>query len=91
MVTVQSRPEGKVRILVVDDSAFVRFTVSMHFSQDPELEVVGQAVDGIQAISLAKELKPDVITLDVSMPKMDGLEALGHTMKETPTAECADR
>lgn len=73
-----------VRILVVDDSAFMRKAISMMLEGDPEIEVIGTARDGLEAIEKAKELKPDLMTLDVEMPRMDGITALKKIMKENP-------
>jgi len=67
---------GKIRVLVCDDSALMRRTLKNIIERDPLLEVVGTARDGKDAIAKAEELKPDVITLDINMPKMDGLTAL---------------
>ncbi|NLD51074.1 MAG: chemotaxis response regulator protein-glutamate methylesterase [Clostridiaceae bacterium] len=69
--------KGKqIRVLVVDDSAFMRKVVSDILNSDNEIEVVDTAKNGLEAVSKVKELKPDVITLDVKMPVMDGLECL---------------
>jgi len=67
---------GKIKVLVCDDSALMRRTLKNIIERDPLLEVVGTARDGKDAIAKAEELKPDVITLDINMPKMDGLTAL---------------
>ena len=75
----------RVRVLVVDDSVFARNAISKSLEKDPEIEVVGTATDGINAIEQVKALKPDVVTLDVSMPRMDGIEALDRIMSECPT------
>lgn len=75
----------RVRVLVVDDSAFARSTISKMLNTDPQIEVVGVARDGIEALEQVKSLKPSVVTLDVTMPRMDGLTALGHIMAECPT------
>ena len=75
----------KVRVLVVDDSAFARSTISKAISSDPQMEVVGTARDGAEALEMVHNLKPQVVTLDVSMPRMDGLAALGRIMAECPT------
>ena len=74
-----------VRVLIVDDSAFARLSISGRLSSDPEIEVVGVARDGIEALEKIKELKPSVITLDVEMPRMGGLKTLEHIMSEEPT------
>lgn len=76
---------NKIRVLVVDDSAFMRKSITIMLTSDPEIEVVGTARDGIEAIEQTKKLKPDLITLDVEMPRMDGLTALEKIMKECPT------
>jgi two-component system chemotaxis response regulator CheB len=67
---------SRIRILVVDDSAVVRKLLSDTLRADPELQIIGTASDGRTAISKVETLKPDVVTLDVEMPVMNGLEAL---------------
>lgn len=76
---------NKTRIVVVDDSALLRRVLVDILSAEPDFEVVGQGRNGEDAIRLAQELKPDVITLDVEMPQMDGLQALKQIMRATPT------
>jgi two-component system chemotaxis response regulator CheB len=73
-----------VKVLIVDDSAFMRNTIAGMIATDPELEVIGIARDGIEAIDKVASLKPDIVTLDVEMPRMDGIEALKHIMSKTP-------
>ncbi len=73
-----------IRVLVVDDSAFMRKAISMILEEDREIEVIGTARDGLEAIEKVKELKPDLVTLDVEMPRMDGITALKNIMKDTP-------
>jgi len=73
-----------IRVLVVDDSALVRQMLCRALSEDPGIEVIGTAVDGIDAIAKAVELRPDVITLDIQMPGLTGLEALPQIVKTTP-------
>jgi two-component system chemotaxis response regulator CheB len=65
-----------VRVLVVDDSSFVRRTISAMLEADPSITVIGVAVNGQEAVEMAVRLRPDVVTLDVLMPVMDGIEAL---------------
>ena len=77
-----SRP---IRVLIVDDSAFARMAISGRIRLAPEIEVVGAAVDGIDALDKVKRLRPDVVTLDVEMPRMDGLTTLDRIMLECPT------
>src|SRR5258708_3753323 len=74
-----------IRVLVVDDSPTVRALLVAIFSSDPEILVVGEAADGGQAIKSTRELKPDVITMDIRMPRMDGFEATKEIMITTPT------
>jgi two-component system chemotaxis response regulator CheB len=76
---------NKYRVLVVEDSAFMRKFITDLLHLDHKLEVVGTAINGIDAIEKVKVLKPDVITLDIEMPEMDGLRALAVIMKENPT------
>ena len=74
-----------IRVLIVDDSAFMRQVVSDIINNDPNLEVIDTASNGLIAIDKVVKLQPDVILLDVEMPKMDGLSALSHIMKTNPT------
>ncbi|MFW5698125.1 MAG: protein-glutamate methylesterase/protein-glutamine glutaminase, partial [Fimbriimonadaceae bacterium] len=76
----------KQRVLVVDDSAFVRRMISDWIVQDDDLELAGIAKNGGEAVEACKRLKPDVITLDVHMPEMDGVTALEKIMAECPTS-----
>ena len=73
-----------VRVLVVDDSAFMRFAISQQLNEDPDLLVVGAASDGREALRLIPALQPDVVTLDVEMPRLDGLSTLREMMKTCP-------
>ncbi len=72
------------RVLIADDSAFMRKLLSDLFQKQEDFEVVGTAMNGKEAISKVKQMQPDVLTMDVNMPVMDGLEALGIIMKECP-------
>jgi two-component system, chemotaxis family, protein-glutamate methylesterase/glutaminase len=74
-----------IRVLVVDDSAFERYAIAKHLEADPDITVVGSARDGLDALTKIQSLMPDVITLDIEMPRMDGLAALKHIMAECPT------
>jgi two-component system chemotaxis response regulator CheB len=75
---------GIIRVLVVDDSAFVRKTVAQMLSRSPFVEVVGAARDGGEALEMCARLEPDVVTLDLVMPRMDGLEFLRRQMPIRP-------
>src|ERR1700720_2290461 len=74
----------KFRVLVVDDSAFMRKVLETIFNADAQLQVVGHAKDGREAVSLAESLKPDVITMDINMPHVDGLQATAEIMTTNP-------
>ena len=82
MTTPQARP---IRLLVVDDSAYNRRNIADVFADHPEVEVVGKAADGEEALQLVTILKPDVITLDLEMPRMDGFTFLRILMSKAPT------
>jgi DNA-binding NarL/FixJ family response regulator len=76
-----------IRILVVDDHSVVRQGLKMFLGLDPELEVIGEAVDGADGVKKAKELKPDVVLMDLLMPVMDGITAIGVLRRELPETE----
>lgn len=76
----------KIAVLIIDDSAFMRKSLSIMLESDPGIGVVGTAKNGLEGVELAAKLKPDVITLDVEMPVMDGLTALKRIMAESPTS-----
>lgn len=73
-----------IRVLVVDDSGFFRRRVKAMLESDPRLEVVGEAVNGTEAVSLTGKLRPDVITMDIEMPVMDGITATRRIMQISP-------
>lgn len=75
---------NKAKVLVVDDSAFMRKLISDFLSEHPRLHVVGTARDGQEALQKIEQLKPDVVTLDVEMTVMNGLETLKHIMQKQP-------
>src|SRR5436309_1392449 len=74
----------KIRILVVEDSAFMRKVLETIFNADGQMQVVGNAKDGREAASMAESLKPDVITMDINMPHVDGLQATAEIMTTNP-------
>lgn len=82
MTPTTARP---IRLLVVDDSAYNRRNIADVFADHPEVEVVGKAADGEEALKQATLLKPDVITLDLEMPRMDGFTFLRILMSRAPT------
>jgi len=74
----------RVRVLVVDDSALMRKLIPNILARDPMIDVVGTAMDGAFALKKIEELRPDVVTLDLEMPRMDGMETLRLIMRRTP-------
>jgi two-component system, chemotaxis family, protein-glutamate methylesterase/glutaminase len=77
-------PDKKFRVLIVDDSAFMCRVLHEIITSDPQLEVVGQARDGSDAVTMADSLQPDVITMDINMPRVDGLQATEMIMSRHP-------
>jgi len=73
-----------VRVLIVDDSAFMRKVLQSIIATDPQLEIVGEARDGREAIAMAESLRPDVISMDIMMPHVDGLQATEAIMSKNP-------
>jgi DNA-binding NarL/FixJ family response regulator len=76
-----------IRIVIADDHSVVRQGLRMFLGLDPELEVVGEAADGAQALRLARQLRPDVVVMDLLMPVMDGITATAAIRKELPNTE----
>jgi two-component system chemotaxis response regulator CheB len=74
----------RIRVMIADDSAFMRKVLQSILIADPQVEVIGEARDGREAVSLAESLKPDVITMDINMPHMDGLQATEVIMSSHP-------
>ncbi len=75
MSTPAQESDALTRVLVVDDQALVRGGFAMILEAEPDLDVIGEAEDGLAAIRMAAELRPDVVLMDVRMPRMDGIEA----------------
>ncbi len=76
-----------IRIVIADDHTVVRQGLRMFLSDDPDFEIVGEAPNGAEALKLAHELKPDVVLMDLLMPVMDGITAIGRIRKELPDIE----
>ena len=75
-----------IRILIADDHAVVREGLRALIEAKPDMELVGEAEDGVEAVLMARTLKPDVILLDLLMPRMDGIQAIGEIRQENPHA-----
>mgnify|MGYP000983029986 FL=1 len=76
---------SKTRVLIVDDSSFMRMAIRGILIKEPSIEIVGTASDGVEGVEKAIALKPDLITMDVEMPRMDGISALKQIMAKAPT------
>lgn len=76
-----------IRIVIADDHSVVRQGLKMFLGLDPELEIIGEAADGAEAVRLARELKPDVVLMDMLMPVMDGIAATQAIRSELPDTE----
>lgn len=85
MSTVPTSAQRPLRVLVVDDSPFMRHAIRRILSGSGRFEVVGTAIDGVDALRQAVALRPDVITMDVEMPRMDGVQAVRELMASVPT------
>ncbi len=77
--------DKKIRVLVVDDAEFMRKALTNILTSDPEIEVVGYGKNGREGVDAVRKLRPDVVTLDIDMPGMDGITALKHIMIKYPT------
>lgn len=84
---MEGKITGRVRVLIVDDHGVVRQGLRMYLALDPEVEVVGEAADGQQALRLTRELHPDVVLMDLLMPVMDGRAATQAIRQELPETE----
>lgn len=75
---------NNLRFVFVDDAVFMRTLLKKMIEEVEGYTVVGEGANGLQAIEQAKLLKPDIITLDITMPEMDGIEAIGEILKHSP-------
>ena len=80
----QEKNNKKIRVLIVDDSSFMRMAIRGVLDRDPDIEVIGSAIDGLDGVKKALDLQPDVVTMDIEMPRMDGISALKEIMTKSP-------
>ena len=78
-----------VRLLIADDQALVRAGFRMILDAEDDLEVVGEATDGLDAVEQARRLKPDVVLMDIRMPELDGIEATRRLLAQAGEHRCA--
>jgi CheY-like chemotaxis protein len=81
---MDSGEQYALRVLVVDDNAIIRQTLALLLEDQPDIQVIGEASDGRQAVKLARTLRPDVVLMDLKMPVMDGVEATRRITEEHP-------
>ncbi len=77
----------KIRVLLADDQDIIRTGLTIILNHQPDLEVIGQAADGIEAVAMAKQLRPDVILMDIKMPRLNGIQATRQIMAELPRTQ----
>ena len=82
-----SADTATIRVLIVDDHSVVRMGLRMFFDLQPDIEVVGEAADGSEGVAMARRLEPDVVLMDLLMPNMDGITAIGRIKAERPETE----
>lgn len=75
------------KVLIVDDAAFMRMMIRNFLKDASDFEIVGEATNGAEAVEKYKELRPDVVTMDITMPEMDGIQALKEIIKINPSAK----
>lgn len=86
-VIIHSKEVEKIRLLIVDDHAIVRKGITMFLNTEATIQIVGEAVDGVDAVCQAEQLQPDVILMDIVMPKQDGIETIIELRKRLPAAK----
>jgi DNA-binding NarL/FixJ family response regulator len=85
--TADTADTTAIRVLIVDDHSVVRMGLRMFFDLQPDIEVVGEAADGSEGVAMARRLEPDVVLMDLLMPNMDGITAIGRIKAERPETE----
>ncbi len=86
-VDVPDTDTDRIRVLIVDDHSVVRMGLKVFFDLQPDIEVVGEAADGSEGVAMARRLEPDVVLMDLLMPTMDGVTAIGRIKAERPGIE----
>jgi DNA-binding NarL/FixJ family response regulator len=84
MATQEATSGAKVRVLIAEDQALIRRGTSVLLSMEPDIEVVGQACDGIEAVTMAGQLRPDVVLMDLHMPRLGGVAATREITRDLP-------
>jgi DNA-binding NarL/FixJ family response regulator len=84
MDTQEATSGAKLRILIAEDQALIRRGTSVLLSMEPDMEVVGQACDGIEAVAMARELRPDIVLMDLHMPRLGGVAATREITRDLP-------
>jgi DNA-binding NarL/FixJ family response regulator len=87
MADTEAVDSPTIRVLIVDDHSVVRMGLRMFFDHQPDIEVVGEATDGSEGVAMARRLEPDVVLMDLLMPNMDGVTAIGRIKAELPETE----
>ena len=82
-----AQPQKKIRVILADDHALVRQGFRRILEDDPRIAVVGEASTGLSALQLARETRPDVVVMDLSMPDLGGLEASAEILKDLPNTK----
>ena len=82
-----TNPEGSVRVVIVDDSSNIRAALTSLLAAVPQTEVVGTAVDGVEGVEMVLETRPDVVVMDMQMPRMDGIQASRAILEQWPGAQ----
>jgi DNA-binding NarL/FixJ family response regulator len=84
MGTQEILPAAKLRVLIAEDQALVRRGTSVLLSMEPDMEVVGQACDGVEAVAMAGQLRPDIVLMDLHMPRLSGVAATREITRDLP-------
>jgi DNA-binding NarL/FixJ family response regulator len=81
-----SQRQAKVKVLLAEDHPVVRAGLAELLREEPNIELVGEACDGVEAVAMARQFAPDVIVMDISMPRLDGIEAIRRIHLDSPAS-----